>query len=233
MGLEMRKCKKEIFIMVNLFFSIAAIIISLIVLVKVIPCEIKKCDDIYEALYAMHNNFLELLMAFISAILAIITIVIPIMVYNWKKEMKDDFEKLSKGMKDDFEKLKDNMKSDYRNMKESMCEDMKKVKEAQNLVNDTKKEIQDLNRNIRSDMNSFSYNFLTNEIADTEFLMKIRYGDLSFLKDISTDELKSKFKPGKFSEVCVNHLLAMAKSCNCIDKKEIIANLKNIRKEAH
>lgn len=170
----------------------------------------------------MHNNFLELLMAFISAILAIITIVIPIMVYNWKKEMKDDFEK-----------LKDNMKSDYRNMKESMCEDMKKVKEAQNLVNDTKKEIQDLNRNIRSDMNSFSYNFLTNEIADTEFLMKIRYGDLSFLKDISTDELKSKFKPGKFSEVCVNHLLAMAKSCNCIDKKEIIANLKNIRKEAH
>ena len=54
-----------------------------------------------------------------------------------------------------------------------------------------------------------------------------------FLKDISTDELKSKFKPGKFSEVCVNHLLAMAKSCNCIDKKEIIANLKNIRKEAH
>ena len=147
--------------------------------------------------------------------------------------MKDDFEKLSKGMKDDFEKLKDNMKSDYRNMKESMCEDMKKVKEAQNLVNDTKKEIQDLNRNIRSDMNSFSYNFLTNEIADTEFLMKIRYGDLSFLKDISTDELKSKFKPGKFSEVCVNHLLAMAKSCNCIDKKEIIANLKNIRKEAH
>ncbi|GEM_PF-1960458 len=229
----MGKYKKVVFIAVNLFFSIAAIIISLIVLVKVIPCEIKKCDDIYEALYAMHNNFLELLMAFISAILAIITIVIPIMVYNWKKEMKDDFEKLSKGMKDDFEKLKDNMKSDYRNMKESMCEDMKKVKEAQNLVNDTKKEIQDLNRNIRSDMNSFSYNFLTNEIADTEFLMKIRYGDLSFLKDISTDELKSKFKPGKFSEVCVNHLLAMAKSCNCIDKKEIIANLKNIRKEAH
>lgn len=218
----MGKYKKVVFIAVNLFFSIAAIIISLIVLVKVIPCEIKKCDDIYEALYAMHNNFLELLMAFISAILAIITIVIPIMVYNWKKEMKDDFEK-----------LKDNMKSDYRNMKESMCEDMKKVKEAQNLVNDTKKEIQDLNRNIRSDMNSFSYNFLTNEIADTEFLMKIRYGDLSFLKDISTDELKSKFKPGKFSEVCVNHLLAMAKSCNCIDKKEIIANLKNIRKEAH
>lgn len=229
----MGKYKKVVFIAVNLFFSIAAIIISLIVLVKVIPCEIKKCDDIYEALYAMHNNFLELLMAFISAILAIITIVIPIMVYNWKKEMKDDFEKLSKGMKDDFEKLKDNMKSDYRNMKESMCEDMKKVKEAQNLVNDTKKEIQDLNRNIRSDMNSFSYNFLTNEIADTEFLMKIRYGDLSFLKDISTDELKSKFKPGKFSEVCVNHLLAMAKSCNSIDKKEIIANLKNIRKEAH
>lgn len=229
----MVKYKKVVFIAVNLFFSIAAIIISLIVLVKVIPCEIKKCDDIYEALYAMHNNFLELLMAFISAILAIITIVIPIMVYNWKKEMKDDFEKLSKGMKDDFEKLKDNMKSDYRNMKESMCEDMKKVKEAQNLVNDTKKEIQDLNRNIRSDMNSFSYNFLTNEIADTEFLMKIRYGDLLFLKDISTDELKSKFKPGKFSEVCVNHLLAMAKSCNCIDKKEIIANLKNIRKEAH
>jgi len=229
----MGKYKKVVFIAVNLFFSIAAIIISLIVLVKVIPCEIKKCDDIYEALYAMHNNFLELLMAFISAILAIITIVIPIMVYNWKKEMKDDFEKLSKGMKDDFEKLKDNMKSDYRNMKESMCEDMKKVKEAQNLVNDTKKEIQDLNRNIRSDMNSFSYNFLTNEIADTEFLMKIRYGDLSFLKDISTDELKSKFKPGKFSEVCVNHLLAMAKSCNCIDKKEIITNLKNIRKEAH
>ena len=229
----MGKYKKVVFIAVNLFFSIAAIIISLIVLVKVIPCEIKKCDDIYEALYAMHNNFLELLMAFISAILAIITIVIPIMVYNWKKEMKDDFEKLSKGMKDDFEKLKDNMKSDYRNMKESMCEDMKKVKEAQNLVNDTKKEIQDLNRNIRSDMNSFSYNFLTNEIADTEFLMKIRYGDLSFLKDISTDGLKSKFKPGKFSEVCVNHLLAMAKSCNCIDKKEIIANLKNIRKEAH
>lgn len=229
----MGKYKKVVFIAVNLFFSIAAIIISLIVLVKVIPCEIKKCDDIYEALYAMHNNFLELLMAFISAILAIITIVIPIMVYNWKKEMKDDFEKLSKGMKDDFEKLKDNMKSDYRNMKESMCEDMKKVKEAQNLVNDTKKEIQDLNRNIRSDMNSFSYNFLTNEIADTEFLMKIRYGDLSFLKDISTDELKSKFKPRKFSEVCVNHLLAMAKSCNCIDKKEIIANLKNIRKEAH
>lgn len=229
----MVKYKKVVFIAVNLFFSIAAIIISLIVLVKVIPCEIKKCDDIYEALYAMHNNFLELLMAFISAILAIITIVIPIMVYNWKKEMKDDFEKLSKGMKDDFEKLKDNMKCDYRNMKESMCEDMKKVKEAQNLVNDTKKEIQDLNRNIRSDMNSFSYNFLTNEIADTEFLMKIRYGDLSFLKDISTDELKSKFKPGKFSEVCVNHLLAMAKSCNCIDKKEIIANLKNIRKEAH
>lgn len=218
----MGKYKKVVFIAVNLFFSIAAIIISLIVLVKVIPCEIKKCDDIYEALYAMHNNFLELLMAFISAILAIITIVIPIMVYNWKKEMKDDFEKLSKGMKDD-----------YRNMKESMCEDMKKVKEAQNLVNDTKKEIQDLNRNIRSDMNSFSYNFLTNEIADTEFLMKIRYGDLSFLKEISTDELKSKFKPGKFSEVCVNHLLAMAKSCNCIDKKEIIANLKNIRKEAH
>lgn len=218
----MGKYKKVVFIAVNLFFSIAAIIISLIVLVKVIPCEIKKCDDIYEALYAMHNNFLELLMAFISAILAIITIVIPIMVYSWKKEMKDDFEK-----------LKDNMKSDYRNMKESMCEDMKKVKEAQNLVNDTKKEIQDLNRNIRSDMNSFSYNFLTNEIADTEFLMKIRYGDLSFLKDISTDELKSKFKPGKFSEVCVNHLLAMAKSCNCIDKKEIIANLKNIRKEAH
>lgn len=218
----MGEYKKVVFIAVNLFFSIAAIIISLIVLVKVIPCEIKKCDDIYEALYAMHNNFLELLMAFISAILAIITIVIPIMVYNWKKEMKDDFEK-----------LKDNMKSDYRNMKESMCEDMKKVKEAQNLVNDTKKEIQDLNRNIRSDMNSFSYNFLTNEIADTEFLMKIRYGDLSFLKDISTDELKSKFKPGKFSEVCVNHLLAMAKSCNCIDKKEIIANLKNIRKEAH
>lgn len=229
----MVKYKKVVFIAVNLFFSIAAIIISLIVLVKVIPCEIKKCDDIYEALYAMHNNFLELLMAFISAILAIITIVIPIMVYNWKKEMKDDFEKLSKGMKDDFEKLKDNMKCDYRNMKESMCEDMKKVKEAQNLVNDTKKEIQDLNRNIRSDMNSFSYNFLTNEIADTEFLMKIRYGDLSFLKDISTDELKSKFKPGKFSEVCVNHLLAMAKSCNCIDKKEIIASLKNIRKEAH
>lgn len=228
----MGKYKKVVFIAVNLFFSIAAIIISLIVLVKVIPCEIKKCDDIYEALYAIHNNFLELLMAFISAILAIITIVIPIMVYNWKKEMKDDFEKLSKGMKDDFEKLKDNMKSDYRNMKESMCEDMKKVKEAQNIVNDTKKEIQDLNRNIRSDMNSFSYNFLTNEIADTEFLMKIRYGDLSFLKDISTDELKSKFKPGKFSEVCVNHLLAMAKSCNCIDKKEIIANLKNIRKEA-
>ena len=218
----MGKYKKVVFIAVNLFFSIAAIIISLIVLVKVIPCEIKKCDDIYEALYAMHNNFLELLMAFISAILAIITIVIPIMVYNWKKEMKDDFEK-----------LKDNMKSDYRNMKESMCEDMKKVKEAQNIVNDTKKEIQDLNRNIRSDMNSFSYNFLINEIADTEFLMKIRYGDLSFLKDISTDELKSKFKPGKFSEVCVNHLLAMAKSCNCIDKKEIIANLKNIRKEAH
>lgn len=229
----MGKYKKVVFIAVNLFFSIVAIIISLIVLVKVIPCEIKNCDDIYEALYAMHNNFLELLMAFISAILAIIAIVIPIMVYNWKKEMKDDFEKLSKGMKDDFEKLKDNMKSDYRNMKESMCEDMKKVKEAQNLVNDTKKEIQDLNRNIRSDMNSFSYNFLTNEIADTEFLMKIRYGDLSFLKDISTDELKSKFKPGKFSEVCVNHLLAMAKSCNCIDKKEIIANLKNIRKEAH
>ena len=229
----MGKYKKEIFVAVNLFFSISAIIISLIVLLKVIPCEIKKCDDICEALYAMRNNFLELLMAFITAILAIISIIITLMAYNWKRDMKEDFEKLSKGMKDDFEKLKDDIKDDYRNMKKSMCEDMKKVKEAQNFVNNTKKEIQDLNLNIISDMNSFSYNFLTNEIADTEFLMKIKYGDLSFLKDISTDELKSKFKPGKFSEVCVNHLLAIAKNCNCTDKKEIIANLKNIRKEAH
>lgn len=38
----MGKYKKVVFIAVNLFFSITAIIISLIVLVKVIPCEIKK-----------------------------------------------------------------------------------------------------------------------------------------------------------------------------------------------
>lgn len=101
-------------------------------------------------------------MVVITAILAILSIAVPLMAYNWNRDMKADFEKLKRDMKDD-----------YRNMKESMCEDMKKVQEAQNFVSETKKDIQDLNRNIRNDMNSFSYNFLTNEIADTDFLTKI------------------------------------------------------------
>lgn len=218
----MRKCKKEIFIMVNLFFSIVAITMSIFIFLKTFSYEFEKCGNIFKEIYLMRLNFLELLMVVITAILAILSIAVPLMAYNWNRDMKADFEKLKRDMKDD-----------YRNMKESMCEDMKKVQEAQNFVSETKKDIQDLNRNIRNDMNSFSYNFLTNEIADTDFLTKIKCGDLSFLKDISTGELKRKFKLGKFSEVHVNHLLAMAKNCSCEDKKEIIANLKNIRKEAH
>ena len=92
----MRKYKKEIFIMVNLFFSIAAITMSIFIFLKTFSYEFEKCGNIFKEIYLMRLNFLELLMVVITAILAILSIAVPLMAYNWNRDMKADFEKLKR-----------------------------------------------------------------------------------------------------------------------------------------